>query len=620
MTKGRVRFSIQTRLMLLIGLVMSLLILGTSIFSYYNARNIVESGLTREAQMIAEDNAQSISQWFKSIEDEMYLFSIIPEVRSLNREEARKLMEAFLEGRPEYGGILLADTTGTATTVEGLTINIAARDYFIGALNTGGIVYSQPMVTQGTNVATIMLARPIYGPGGAAPVGVVAFSVTLDYLQSVAASMNLAGYGHGWLVNDSAVVVGHPDPEYIGSADLLAQEPDLKPIVDNMLKGNAGVDSYRLGKSTRLVAYAPISQNGWSIAVEADQEDVMRAVSRMRLSAVLMAVIALAAGFALAWGLAVSLTKPILELTDTAEKVSAGDLTEVVRVKRQDEIGSLASSFGEMIQNLRGIIESVKGSADQVLDTASQLSAATEETSASIEQVAASANNFSQTVSSMNNNVGEVTQSAASITSMASEGETALERTASQMQELRHSIQELAEIIESLEASSSEIEKIVQAISEIAEQTNLLSLNAAIEAARAGEHGRGFAVVAEEVRKLSEQSSSAAEEIRHLISEVQRKTKQAVDGMQKSEHNVDETTTVVGDSGRLLSTIIRGINEIADRIQDIGEDTKEIDIGAQEMAAATEEQSATVEEITTSVHGLSEMAEELQSVIGRFKV
>ena len=144
MTKGRVRFSIQTRLMLLIGPVMSLLILGTSIFSYYNARNIVESGLTREAQMIAEDNAQSISQWFKSIEDEMYLFSIIPEVRSLNREEARKLMEAFLEGRPEYGGILLADTTGTATTVEGLTINIAVRDYFIGALNTGGIACSQP--------------------------------------------------------------------------------------------------------------------------------------------------------------------------------------------------------------------------------------------------------------------------------------------------------------------------------------------------------------------------------------------------------------------------------------------------------------------------------------------
>ncbi len=160
----------------------------------------------------------------------------------------------------------------------------------------------------------------------------------------------------------------------------------------------------------------------------------------------------------------------------------------------------------------------------------------------------------------------------------------------------------------------------MQAISAIAEQTNLLSLNAAIEAARAGEHGRGFAVVAEEVRKLSEESSGATEEIRTLISDVQRKTQQAVEGMHRSVVNVDETARVVGDSGRLLSSIIRSINEIGQRIQNIGDDTKAIDLGAQEIAAATEEQSATVEEITSSVQGLSEMAEELQDVIASFKV
>ena len=64
--------------------------------------------------------------------------------------------------------------------------------------------------------------------------------------------------------------------------------------------------------------------------------------------------------------------------------------------------------------------------------------------------------------------------------------------------------------IRALGARSEQIGGIVETITGIAEQTNLLALNAAIEAARAGEQGRGFAVVAEEVRKLAEESQSAA--------------------------------------------------------------------------------------------------------------
>ena len=89
-----------------------------------------------------------MSQWFKSIGDELYLFSSVPAVWGFDLDEARALMAALM-ANSQYGGILLADLTGEATTVEGLTINIAARDYFSGALGTEKIYYSEPMITQG---------------------------------------------------------------------------------------------------------------------------------------------------------------------------------------------------------------------------------------------------------------------------------------------------------------------------------------------------------------------------------------------------------------------------------------------------------------------------------------
>ena len=188
------------------------------------------------------------------------------------------------------------------------------------------------------------------------------------------------------------------------------------------------------------------------------------------------------------------------------------------------------------------------------------------------------------------------------------------------MEELGGSIQLLSDIILGLDASSSEIDKIVQAISEVTDQTNLLALNAAIEAARAGEHGRGFAVVAEEVRKLSEQSSRATQDIRSLITDIQLKTKEAVDGMKAGVTNVEQTSKIVADSGQLLTRIIRSINDIGERINGITEDTKQMDLGGQEMAAATEEQAASVQEFIVSVQNLNKMAKELESLVQGFEI
>lgn len=75
------------------------------------------------------------------------------------------------------------------------------------------------------------------------------------------------------------------------------------------------------------------------------------------------------------------------------------------------------------------------------------------------------------------------------------------------------SVRQIDEMVKQLDA----IFELLGDVKSIADQTNLLALNAAIEAARAGEAGRGFAVVAEEVRNLSERSTSFNEQIRKLV-------------------------------------------------------------------------------------------------------
>ena len=97
------------------------------------------------------------------------------------------------------------------------------------------------------------------------------------------------------------------------------------------------------------------------------------------------------------------------------------------------------------------------------------------------------------------------------------------------MSAVRESSLQATDAIRGLGAKSEQIGGIVATITGIAEQTNLLALNAAIEAARAGEQGRGFAVVAEEVRKLAEESQSAAASIAGLIAEIQGETAKAVE-------------------------------------------------------------------------------------------
>ena len=220
-------------------------------------------------------------------------------------------------------------------------------------------------------------------------------------------------------------------------------------------------------------------------------------------------------------------------------------------------------------------------------------------------------------------------------------GENLMQEAVSKMSSIEKSVLASAEVVERLGENSKQIGQIVEAIAGIADQTNLLALNAAIEAARAGEHGRGFAVVSEEVRKLATASQESAEQIRSRIESIQTATEEAVVSMKSGTEDVKAGTEAIREVGIQFQEIMKMVDGIKEEITGINNSVKTVSDGAvkivaatesidkashatdertQAISSATETQSASNEEIAAASQALANLATEMQTAIGQFKI
>lgn len=374
--------------------------------------------------------------------------------------------------------------------------------------------------------------------------------------------------------------------------------------------------------------------------------------------------ILLVIGQVFAYLIARSIIRPINSMTDSLKEIAEGegDLTKEIPVTTKDELGVMGKAFNQMLGQLRSLIREVSSSAEQVAAASEQLTASSEETTHATEKISTTvqevANGSEQQIQSlqetattvqrvtaivegMTSHTNQATHTATIASEQASGGAKAIQNMTLQMGEISQTVSNLSHDVIHLGERSNEIRQIVDTITAIAEQTNLLALNAAIEAARAGEHGRGFTIVSEEVRKLAEQSAESAKQISHLISAIQQETAQTVHSMNATTNKVTAGMELVEVAGTSFESIQKSIAETATKMQEVTKSfnvmntsteqmarqtsileqiTEQTDQGTQEMASATEEQLAAMEEIAASSASLSDMAENLQTLVRKFKV
>lgn len=380
----------------------------------------------------------------------------------------------------------------------------------------------------------------------------------------------------------------------------------------------------------------------------AKKEEMETVAASANFTMIMLSIVGSVIGVVLAFIITRGIVGPLLKSVTFAETVAGGNLTERVDIDQADEIGDLAKALNGMAENLQDVMRNITensktlaGASTELSSTATQLASGAEETTnqsatvaAAAEEMSTNMNNMAASSEQMTTNVKTVASATeemtASIGEVAKNAENAAEVAANAAQLAESSNQTIGQ----LGNAADEIGKVIEVIQDIADQTNLLALNATIEAARAGDAGKGFAVVATEVKELARQSAEAAGDIRRRIEGIQSSTGEVV-------HSIGQISEVIGQVNEVSKTIASAVEEQSVTTREIAKNVTETSDAAGVVSTGVAESASASQEITRTISGvdeaakqtaqgasqtqtagqeLSKIAEQLQTMVGQFKV
>ena len=672
--------SIQTRLLIILLPLIIVVLVALSGVSYYLSTQYLTKSVDETAIAVGTDYANRVQGDIEVMQAHLEDLASIQRIRA--GADKTQIVTAMAEAQQRLGkfdAIVFVSPDGAGITNMGTSAAYGDRDYFKKVIASKKPVVSDPLVSKSTGKLAVVLAVPVMNNGQLTGALVGTFSV--ERLDKMISELKFLDTGYGHISDDSGNLIAHArHPEFVNklnlgekkvNSELTKQPAELDERLINLFKtaaqaGKQSRDVYTaIDGATNVAVATPINLPGnrWVMMVEAPEAEATRVLGNLARTMLGIAVICLLLATGAIVVIAKRVAKPISQLRDECMLLAQGDLREgEARSFSEDEIGQLGSGFQEMRRNLRELTskmlfqsEQVAASSEELTASAEQSAQAANQVAISITEVAQGTNNqiqaVEQTMAVVEQISAAIEQTAATsneVAAMAVEtteavkgGQQAVNKAVLQMGNVGKGSAALQVTVDKLADSSKQIGQIVSVISGIAAQTNLLALNAAIEAARAGEAGRGFAVVADEVRKLAEQSATAAKEITDLVTDNTNNIDSAVTVMNSSTENIKVGIEVVTGAGQAFEDIAQQIHVMAEQVKEISAATQEVAVGSQRIveamknieetskdsaaqaetvSAATEEQSASMEEIASSSQGMARLAADMQQAVSAFKI
>ena len=558
----------------------------------------------------------------------------------------------FFIGFPNQPFIDGADKTSDPT------FDATGRAWYKDAAGSQDVMISKIYLTKTDHKPVVSFSSAFRQNGQVA--GVAGFDLSLDAVKDFVSAIKVGETGGAFLLNEDGNFISHKSKTI---DDTILDQKENADAIKAFFKGKPTIASWSEDGTTMLFASAPVGDTGWVLVLEVPKSEILAPIMKMGAVVAVIIILSIAMLISIILYITRSIATPITELGKIAEQVAEGNLSHKFSdTDRQDEIGRLHQSFAKMSRNLHDLVQRSLKAADQLAVSSEELTSSAGQSANASQSAAEAVTHIAQSAQQQNdivdrsigsvnamsdemnqvvNVIHDVAASAAETHKATTEGQSGLHVAVEGMETINSSTAEVADAVNSLYEGSKRISEIVEMITQIASQTNLLALNAAIEAARAGESGKGFAVVAEEVRKLAEQSETAAQQITTLITENSSQIERTFSIMQQQKERVGEGVTQVNEAGKKFDRIAELVQGLSERVKSIETLTQRVRQGsaqtvssvqeiksasndvrkeAENVSAVSEEQAASTQEIAAASQTLSQLAHDLKETVGRFHV
>ncbi len=625
--------SLGVKIILMATLAVLITAISLTGFSAYRLSGLTKENVEHRVQGVSNAVSTGVERWVSSKYQLLNTLASRPAQQESFIEQLKMTREAG-----EFIAIFAGLTDGTRIGSNGHTKFVngydpRTRPWYKKGMAEKKMVLIGPYEDRTTKEMTFTIARPLQGSGQI--MGIIGADLQLKDLFKEITGFESGKNSQLFLLNDQGTLIAHSDKAY-----QLKPIQDLYPAIQDKQVQNLASAGRLIEVSTpqgdKLVHLTKIPQSSWLLGVEVDKATEMAAFSETLMVQIIIG----SAIFVFVMLTVAVLVKVLLRDLHAMGRAlgyiakGEGDLTKRIDTRSKDEIGEIANDFNHFIGNLHTIISKLEHTASDLGMQSDIIADKTEQNSKKIyqqknqtTQVADAIDQLSLATESILGHVGNTSSQVKTTLKLGEQGIEQVDKSQQSVKELADKLSTASQVVTDLNNSAQGITNILTSIQEIAEQTNLLALNAAIEAARAGEAGRGFAVVADEVRNLSQRTSTSTSEIQEVMESVQNSALQATELMNSSGVLAQDSVEDAIQAQNMLTEIVSAVQHINTLSEQIAAATnqqaaisQEIHSNTQNIRSFADDLAHDAEESEQQVHKLSDLAGDLKAEAGKFVI